>query len=138
MPVVWKLRKVLGARGYTRASQISKIIRARTGYVLSTQAVCDLLNDQPKMLRLETGQALCDAFYCCLSDFFEMVPLAASKRHVREPRLSKPLSSSDNGITQAAGVKEPTGAGLACEDSRVDFASFFPDARKFSSKLIEG
>ncbi len=74
MPVVWKLRKVLGARGYTRASQISKIIRARTGYLLSTQAVCDLLNDQPKMLRLETSQALCDAFNCCLSDFVEVVP----------------------------------------------------------------
>jgi LacI family transcriptional regulator len=66
----------------TRASQISKIILERTGYIISIQAVCDLLNGRPNMLKVKTLQAICDAFYCKLSDFCEVMPLAASKAHV--------------------------------------------------------
>lgn len=69
MPIKWKLREWLRERGVTRASHVSKIVFDRTVYVLSTQAVCDLLNDQPKILRIKTSQALCDAFYCRLSHF---------------------------------------------------------------------
>jgi len=79
MPVKWNLREWLRERGITRASHVSKIVRERTGYALSTQSVCELLNDQPKMLRLETSQALCDAFYCRLSDFLEVVPHAVTR-----------------------------------------------------------
>ncbi len=96
MPVVWNLREWLRERGITRASHVSRIVRERTGYVLSTQAVCDLLNDQPKMLRLETSQALCDAFYCRLSDFFEVMPRAVCRPHVKTPRLFQAVSSRDN------------------------------------------
>ena len=70
MPTTWNLRSVLKERGVNRASEISRLIRDRTGYQLSTQAVCDLLNRQPKMIRLETIQAFCDAFYIRLVIFW--------------------------------------------------------------------
>lgn len=138
MPVKWNLREWLSERGITRASQVSKIVRERIGYVLSTQAVCDLLNDQPKMLRLETGEALCDAFYCRLSDFLEMVPRAVSRAQVNKPRQlesrsspADPMIENREGISINNGEDEKSGQ----ENSKVDFASFFPDARKFSAKF---
>ena len=138
MPVIWNLREWLRERGITRASHVSRIVRERTGYVLSTQAVCDLLNDQPKMLRLETSQALCDAFYCRLSDFFEVMPRAVCRPHVKTLRLFEAVSSRDNSMIeteQGARDNERKVQELSRENSNVDFAAFFPDARKFSSKL---
>lgn len=138
MPVKWNLREWLRERGITRASQVSKIVRERTGYELSTQAVCDLLNDQPKMLRIETSQALCDAFYCRLSDFLEVMPQAVCRSRANKPRRVQsaglpagPLVGTREGARNNNGKEEKSWR----ENSSVDFASFFPDARKFSSEF---
>jgi hypothetical protein len=61
MPIKWNLRELLRQLEIRKASEISRIIYDRTEYPISTQAVCDLLNDKPKMLRLDTAQAFCDA-----------------------------------------------------------------------------
>lgn len=138
MPIKWNLREWLRERGVTCASQVSKIVLDRTGYVLSTQAVCDLLNDQPKMLRLETGEALCDAFYCRLSDFLEVMPRAVSRSHSKKTRRRGP-GGSENGPLHGiqSQVRDTTRNDEEShhENSMVDFASFFPDARKFSSGI---
>lgn len=131
MPVIWKFRDVLRERGITKAAHVSKIVRDRTGYVLSTQAVCDLFNEQPKMLRVETSQALCNAFYCCLSEFFEVKPEVAVRPDRRTPSPPNPLSKKAE-ATGEGGTRDKTG-----EESRkntsVDFAAFFPDAREYLS-----
>jgi len=127
MPIKWKLRECLEEGGITSASQVSKLVRNRTGYVLSTQAVCDLFNEQPKMIRLETSEALCNAFHCCLNDFVEVVPKRVYNSSANKPRVLK----TDNTISETReGVKEGRSG---CENSDLDFASYFPDARKFSS-----
>ena len=127
MPIKWKLRECLEERGITSASQVSKLVRNRTGYVLSTQAVCDLFNEQPKMIRLETSEALCNAFHCCLNDFVEVLPKRVYNSPANKPRVLK----TDNAISETReGVKEGRSG---CENSDLDFASYFPDARKFSS-----
>ncbi len=128
MEMRWTLREFLKERGITRASQISKIIHERTGYILSIQAVWDLLNGRPKMLKVKTLQAICDAFYCKLSGFCEVMPLAASKAHATMTRSSGAVGSSDSertGSRQQPGDKR--------HNASVDFAALFPDARKFSS-----
>jgi len=112
MPIKWKLRECLEERGITSASQVSKLVRNRTGYVLSTQAVCDLFNEQPKMIRLETSEALCNAFHCCLNDFVEVVPKRVYNSPANKPRVLK----TDNTITKRVkasrrgdpGAKTPT------------------------------
>ena len=130
MELRWTLRELLKERGMTRVSQISKIILERTGYILSIQAVCDLLNGRPKMLKVKTLQAICDAFYCKLSDFCEVMPLAASKAHATMTRSCGAVGSSDGRRTGSR--QQP---GNKYHNASVDFAALFPNARKFSSEL---
>jgi hypothetical protein len=135
MPAIWNLRELLKERGITRASEVRRIIHERTGRLFSEQAVCDLLNNQPKMLRVETGQLICDAFYCCLSDFFEVKPRAASRCHGKRSCPPNLLSSKDDSMMGA--VQSPRNdrqEEISSEDINVDFAEFFPNARKFSSE----
>lgn len=134
MPIKWNLREWLSERGFKCASQVSRIVFDRTGYELSTQAVCDLLNEQPKMLRLETSEALCDAFYCQLSDFLEVKPRAVSRSHLKKTRQLATRSlrgvqeiKSRDGNRNGSRQSKRSGR----ENSKLDFASFFPDARKF-------
>jgi DNA-binding Xre family transcriptional regulator len=132
MPIKWKLRECLEERGITSASQVSKLVRHRTGYILSTQAVCDLLNEQPKMIRLETSEALCNAFHCCLNDFVEVVPKQVYNSPANKPRVLK--TTNPIGETgESAGNNDSMDGKSARENSDLDFASYFPDARKFSS-----
>jgi len=130
MPINWKLRDLLKERGGNNASEISRIVLDRTGYQLSTQAVCDLLR-QPKMIRLETMQAICNSFYIRLSDFVEVLPSAvqkAKKKRSVETRRRR----TDSGDQRARGpVATPV-------EKKVDFAAFYPDARKFSSNSTKG
>ncbi len=132
MPIKWKLRECLEERGITSASQVSKLVRIRTGYVLSIQAVCDLFNEQPKMIRLETSEALCNAFHCCLNDFVEVVPKRVYDSSANKPRVLKtanPISETREGARNNLSKDGTSGR----ESSDLDFASYFPDARKFSS-----
>lgn len=130
MPINWKLRELLKERGGNSAAKISRIVLEQTGYQLSTQAVCDLLKRQPKMIRLETIQALCDAFYIRLSDFLEVLPSAAqtAKQKTRTLETRRRHTSSRESAQRALfPVATPA-------KNKVDFAAFYPDARKFSSK----
>jgi DNA-binding Xre family transcriptional regulator len=132
MPIKWKLRECLEERGITSASQVSKLVRIRTGYVLSIQAVCDLFNEQPKMIRLETSEALCNAFHCCLNDFVEVVPERVYNSPANKPRVLK--TANPIGETrESAGNNGSKDTRSGRENSGLDFASYFPDARKFSS-----
>ena len=125
MPTNWKLRELLKERGVNSASEISRIVLEQTGYQLSTQAVCDLLNRQPKMIRLETIQAICDAFYIRLSDVLEVFPSAAQKRK---------RNANSRQVNDSAKVLSERKCAVATPGTeQVDFAAFYPDARKFSS-----
>ena len=132
MPIKWKLRECLEERGITSASQVSKLVRVRTGYVLSTQAVCDLFNEQPKMIRLETSEALCNAFHCCLNDFVEVVPKRVYDSSANKPRVMKTANQSGE-TREGARNNDTKDRRSGRENSDLDFASYFPDARKFSS-----
>jgi DNA-binding Xre family transcriptional regulator len=137
MPMIWKLREWLRSeRDITRAAEVSRIILERTGRRLSTQAICDLLNDKPRMLRLETIQAICDALSCRLSDFCEVIPAPT----IRLPPEKRPLFGSGSLSDSLMGRAEPGARrNQQINDdssqavSTVDFAAFFPDARTFSS-----
>ena len=129
MPATWKLREVLKERGANHAAEISRIVLEQTGYQLSTQAVCDLLNRQPKMIRLETIQALCDAFYIRLSDFLEVLPSAA-QRAKKKTRTIETRRRHTNSRESAQRALFPV---TTPAKKKVDFAAFYPDARKFLS-----
>src|SRR5215212_862728 len=121
MPTKWKLRELLKERGVKSASEISRSLE-EIGHQLSVQAVCDLLNRQPKMLRLETIEAICNAFYIPLSEFLEVLPMASQKP---QKKTRTRLPPSDESAQRARRV----GPGIRT----LDYAGFYPDARKFSS-----
>ena len=129
MAMRWRLREFLVERGFSLASEISKIIRERTGHIISIQAICVLLNKPPKMLKVKTMNAICDAFYCKVSDFFEVIPRASLRPYATKTRIFGPTSSPKSGRTG------PKRRAVAKQRSpSIDFAEFFPDARKFSTQ----
>lgn len=125
MKMTWRLREFLAERGFRRASHISRIIAERTGYNLCTQAVCNLLNEPPKMLRVKTIQAICDAFYCRLADFCDVVPQTTSRELTKRKEV---IRSTAKAVTH-----NPT----AKQGSQLDFAEFFPDAREYAPEPTE-
>ena len=121
MPTKWKLRELLKERGVKSASEISRSVE-EIGHQLSVQAVCDLLNRQPKMIRLETIEAICNAFYVPLSEFLEVLPMAPPKPQKKIRTLQIP--SDESAQDRRSGPSGRT----------IDYAGFYPDARKFSSE----
>src|SRR5215467_1921421 len=121
MPTKWRLRELLKERGVKSASEISRSLE-EIGHQLSVQAVCDLLNRQPKMIRLETIEAICNAFYIPLSEFLEVLPMASQKPQ-KKIRTREPPS--------AERAQRARGVGRSVRT--LDYARFYPDARKFSS-----
>lgn len=119
MAATWKLREYLASRGVIRASQARRMIEDATGYKLSKQAMCDLLNGDLRMLRIETGAAICDTFSCRLSDFFEIAPRHTSAGHVKKSHLGRVSNQRKNNSST--------------EKGKINFAEFFPNARNFSS-----
>jgi DNA-binding Xre family transcriptional regulator len=124
MPTNWKLRELLKQRGVKSASEISRSLQ-EIGYQLSVQAVCDLLNRPPKMIRLETIEAICNAFYIPLSQFLEVLPMASQKRQKSMRTLR---------ITSDESAQRARDSGGGPSIGAIDYAGFYPDARRFSSE----
>ena len=124
MPTKWKLRELLKERGVKSASEISRSLE-EIGHRLSVQAVCDLLNRQPKMIRLETIEAICNAFYIPLSEFLEVLPMASQKPQKRMRTLQ---------ITSEESAQRAQKRGVGPSIGTIDYAGFYPDARKFPSE----
>lgn len=116
----WKLREFLMSRGVKSASHACKMIKDATKYPLSTQAMCKLMNGDLTMLRLETASAICDTFYCKLSDFFEVIPRDANTRQKRITPSSKRRKSR-----RTKNVDPKSGT--------LNFSEFFPSALTFPS-----
>ena len=128
MPTKWKLRELLKERGVKSASEISRSLE-EIGHQLSVQAVCDLLNRQPKMIRLETIEAICNAFYIPLSEFLEVLPMASQKPQKKMRTRQIPSGES---AQRARDPRDGPSTGT------LDYAGFYPDARKFSSGVNKG
>lgn len=126
MPIKWNLRERLKQLEMTKASEISRTIYDRTEYRISTQAVCDLLNDKPKMIRLDTAQAFCDAFGLQLGDFCQIVPSPQRKLQPRS-RTVRPLNPNE--------AYDKTGKPLcvSANEAELDLASLFFAAGELNS-----
>ena len=126
MPINWNLRERLRQLGITKAAEISRTIYDRTQYRISTQAVCDLLNDKPKMIRLDTAQAFCDAFGLQLGDFCQIVPGPQRKLQAQSGNF-RPLNPTE--------AHDKTGKPLcvSANEAELDLASFFFAAGELNS-----
>ena len=77
------------------------------------------------MIRLETIEAICNAFYIPLSEFLEVLPMASRKPQKKMRTLR---TTSDESAQRA---RE---GGVGPTIRTIDYAGFYPDARKFSSE----
>jgi DNA-binding Xre family transcriptional regulator len=133
MPINWNLKDWLrDARNVSSASEAKRIVWERTGYVLSTQAVCDLMHRDPKMIRLETVQAFCDAFYCQLSDFCEVRPIAVKRRPPKPSPSSNSKDEDEDGPNELAAPDPSSNDNGTIGAVRIDLAALFPKAGAFS------
>lgn len=68
----WRLREVMGARGYWQTTDLAPLLAER-GIVLSAPQVYRLVVQTPERLSLRTLMALCDALDCSMADLIEPV-----------------------------------------------------------------
>jgi len=76
------------------------------------------------MIRLETIEAICNAFYIPLSEFLEVLPMASQK-----PQKKMRTRQIPSGESAQRARDRGVGPGIRT----LDYAGFYPDARKFSS-----
>jgi hypothetical protein len=81
------------------------------------------------MIRLETIEAICNAFYIPLSEFLEVLPMA-SQKPLKRMRIRQ--TTSDESAQRA---RE---RGVGPRIRTLDYAGFYPDARRFSSRSTKG
>jgi hypothetical protein len=71
------------------------------------------------MLRIETVQLICDAFYCQLSDFCVVMPQVTTRAPARKAAVR---ASSESAVKKASSA------------SPLNLAEFFPDARSYMTE----
>lgn len=125
MAVIWNLRELLKQQGFKRASEIAKVLYDRTGYRISTQAVCDLLNGEPKMLRTDTARAFCDAFGLRLGDFFEILPGPPRKLQTMQMTGSEPTNAKGCQRVGTDSDGKPQPLDSSANEAELGFSSFF-------------
>lgn len=80
MTIIWQIKQWLAVEhNIYRASQLKEHLAKNAGVQLSNEAIRHLLNGQPKAIRLSTLQALCTAFNCTSSEFFQVTPEPAQE-----------------------------------------------------------
>ena len=75
MAISWKLKTYLSITHsiYTLVD-LQKKIALKTGFIISSQNLGNIVNHRPKQIRLETIEIICSALDCKLDDFLEIKP----------------------------------------------------------------
>jgi len=73
--IQWKLKSALAKKHqlYT-VTDLQKLIVKKTGVVISVANLCKVVNQRPRMIRLETMEIICSALECELSTFLKIGP----------------------------------------------------------------
>lgn len=71
MSVKWKLRNIMAKNEIWTGTELQKQIVDTTGYSISLPSITALINDPPKMIRVETLDALCTTLNCTPNDLIE-------------------------------------------------------------------
>ncbi len=74
MPLIWRLKDCLEAKGIANGNQLHEALKAELGISISPQALRKLLSKQPHELKLQTAQILCDLLQLPLSTYLQVTP----------------------------------------------------------------
>lgn len=64
MSIEWKLRQVMAQNNIWSGSELLRRMEDKAGYSMSAASISSLINESPKMVRIETLDALCTALDC--------------------------------------------------------------------------
>lgn len=100
MSIKWNLKKYIAEKhSIYSATELKKVITKQTGVIISLQNICNYLNANPKMIRMETIEIICSALSCNLSDFCQITPgVRKKKENEKLSYQSTPLSK--RGVSQ--------------------------------------
>jgi len=68
MSIEWNLRHVMAKNNVWTGSELLRLMEDRAGYSISHASVSALLNEKPKLIRVETLDAICTALDCTPND----------------------------------------------------------------------
>lgn len=71
MAIKWNLRKVMAKNDIWTGIELKRKMKDITGYDLSTASISSLINDRPKMIRVDTLDALCTTLNCSPNDLID-------------------------------------------------------------------
>jgi len=64
MTIEWKLRKMMAKRDIWSGSELLRLMEEKAGYSMSPASISALMNDKPKLVRVDTLDAICTALDC--------------------------------------------------------------------------
>lgn len=88
MSINWKLKVQLAKKhNIYSATEFRKVIKKKTGVIISLSNLCMYLNKKPQRVTLETLEIFCTALDCTLDEFFTISPKKIPK-NLKERKLS--------------------------------------------------
>ena len=103
MSIKWNLKKYIKKKhSIYSATEFKKMIQKKTGVSISLQNICNYLNKNPAMIRLETMEIICTALNCNLQEILKISPEKKPNKATRKlsykntPHAKKGLSDFPN------------------------------------------
>jgi DNA-binding Xre family transcriptional regulator len=85
MSIKWNLKKYVEKKhSIYSATEFKKMIQKKTGVSISLQNICNYLNKNPAMIRLETMEIICTALDCNLQEILKITPIIKPKKVTRK------------------------------------------------------
>ena len=103
MTIKWNLKNFIEKKhSIYSATELKKMIQKKTGVSISLQNICNYLNKNPAMIRLETMEIICTALDCNLQEILKITPIIKPKKVTRKlsykntPHAKKGISAFPN------------------------------------------
>ncbi|MFD1362790.1 helix-turn-helix domain-containing protein [Lentibacillus salinarum] len=68
MSIEWNLRHIMAKNNIWTGSELLRLMEDKAGYSMSPASISALLNEKPKLIRVETLDAICTALECTPND----------------------------------------------------------------------
>lgn len=70
----WMLRKVMAHNGIGSGAALARLLKEKADYSLSAPSISALLKGQPKQMKADTLDALCNVLHCSPNDLWVHTP----------------------------------------------------------------
>ncbi|QEH69196.1 helix-turn-helix domain-containing protein [Cellulosilyticum sp. WCF-2] len=79
MALEWRLRHVMAEKNIWSGAELGRLLEEKAGYSISPPSISALLNNEPRVVKAETMDALCTALECSPGDLWKHKPSYINK-----------------------------------------------------------